>query len=275
MTKIRGILSQFFMNIYVMVDAEGLAGIHMKDQVMSSGSFYQEFRQCMTREINYCVEGLKAGGADKIIVRDAHGSGSNVLWHELSDLAYEYVIGNTSKERMPGINECDAVVLLGYHAMAGTRAAVLEHTMSSAKWQNFWINGRLSGEIAIDAAISGDYGKPVIMVSGDDKACSEAITLIPGVVTAQVKKGLSVTGARHMPPGKAYELIRENSSLAVKTALNNKISPYKVSSPVTLRLEVVERGDIPDIYSKPYIKILDGHTYEVTGDTVEEAIARL
>jgi D-aminopeptidase len=34
--------------------------------------------------------------------------------------------------------------------------------MSSKAWQNCWINGALSGEVALDAAHAGDLGKPVI-----------------------------------------------------------------------------------------------------------------
>jgi D-amino peptidase len=263
------------MNIYVMVDAEGLSGIHLREQVMSDGKFFSEFRKYMTQEINACVEGLKSGGAEKIIVRDAHASGSNVIWHELSPIADEYVIGNSGTVRMPGIEEYDAVVLLGYHAMAGTQGAVLEHTMSSQHWQNFWINGKRSGEIAFDAAVAGNYNKPVIMVSGDDKTCTEAADLIPNVVTAQVKKAISLYGARHLPLEKAYTLIREKSALAVKKAIADEIKPYTVQMPVTLRLEVTERGDIPGADSKPYMKIIDGHTYEVIGNTMEEAFARL
>ena len=36
-----------------------------------------------------------------------------------------------------------AVILLGYHAMAGTPGGILEHTMSSASVQNYWINGNI------------------------------------------------------------------------------------------------------------------------------------
>ncbi|MCF6176385.1 MAG: M55 family metallopeptidase [Victivallaceae bacterium] len=35
--------------------------------------------------------------------------------------------------------------------------AVLEHTMSSSGWQNFWMNGTLCGEVAIDAGIVGGH----------------------------------------------------------------------------------------------------------------------
>ena len=265
----------FKMNVYVMVDAEGLSGVHLVSQVTPDGCHYQEFRHMMTEEINACVEGLKAGGATRVIVRDAHASGNNVIWSLLTDLADGYVMGNSRDIRLPGFASCDALVLLGYHAMAGTEGAVLEHTMSSRQWQNFWINGRKSGEIAMDAAVAGASGKPVILVSGDDKACAEAEDFLPGVVTAVVKQGLSVEGAIHLPRTQAYDLIRRKAAEAVEKAVNGEFHPYVAGSPVTLRLELVERGQIPNLPAHPDIHRIDGRTYEVTAETVEIAMSRL
>ena len=63
---------------------------------------------------------------------------------------------------MPDIDDFDGLILLGYHAMAGTPEAILEHTMSSAGWQNFYMNGVKSGELAIDAGMAGDHGVPML-----------------------------------------------------------------------------------------------------------------
>lgn len=263
------------MNIYVMVDAEGISGVHLKEQVLSDGRLYGAFCQMMTDEINACVEGLKKGGANQVIVRDAHSSGNNVIWSALTDQADGYVMGSSPGVRMPGLKQCDAVVLLGYHAMAGTACAVLEHTMSSRAWQNFWINGEKSGEVALDAAIAGEQGKPVILVTGDDKVCAEAEKRLPGVLTAVVKQGLDLEGAIHLPRNKAYELIRTQSAKAVAAAKNGSIKPFVVSSPVTLRLELVERGTVPQKQARPHVHVIDGRTYEVTAERVETALYRL
>ena len=263
------------MNIYVMVDAEGLCGIQQTEQVMTGGPRYQELRQLMTDEINVCVAGLKEGGADRIYVRDAHGTGSNDYWDQLSKDAYRYIIGNSGSVRMPGLEDCHAVILLGYHAMAGTPKAVLEHTMSSKSWQNCWINDQLSGEVAIDAAIAGEQGKPVIMVSGDDKVCAEAKAIMPQIVTAAVKTGLSAQGAIHLPKDAAYSLIRQASAQAVQLAKTGQVKPYTVKTPVRLRLELVERGLVPGELARPDLARIDGRTYEVTAATVEEALFRL
>ncbi|MDD2442074.1 MAG: M55 family metallopeptidase [Eubacteriales bacterium] len=263
------------MRIYVMVDAEGLCGIHLRSQVMPDGERYGELRRLMTDEINHVVKALKDAGASRVLVRDAHAAGNNVLWSQLTDLADGYIMGNSHGQRMPGLADCDAVVLLGYHAMAGTPQAILEHTMSSKVWQNCWINGVLSGEVALDAAHAGELGKPVILVSGDDKVCAEAKQLMPDVVTAEVKKALSLEGAEHLPPGRAFALLGEKAREALEKLRAGQIRPFQIAHPVTLRLELVERGQIPNPLARPDLVRVDGRTCEVTADTIEQAIDRL
>jgi D-amino peptidase len=257
-------------SIFVMVDMEGISGICRRSQVMSDEAHYAEGRRLMTADANACVEGCLAGGAGRVVLRDAHSSGFNFLFDALHPQA-QWIQGGTEKGRMPDIASFDGLILLGYHAMAGTPQGVLEHTMSSAAWQNFWINGRKSGEIAIDAGLAGDHGVPTIMVSGDDKTCAEARRFIKGVLTAQVKVGLAVEGAQLLSQPAAHALIRDTAAQAVKKC--RQIAPYKVSKPVTMRLELVSRGKVP--YHRPDVKVLDGRTYEVTAGTVEEALRLL
>jgi len=259
------------MNIYIMTDAEGISGIFTNEQVMHTGARYNECRMYMTDDINACVEAAKDAGAGKIYVRDAHSGGNNIIWDRLSPKADYYISGNYRGNRMPGLDECDALILLGYHAMAGTPGAVLEHTMSSATIQNYWLNGNRAGEIAVDAAIAGDFGKPVIMVSGDDKACKEAKSLLPWVVTAEVKQSLGCFYTMLLPREKAHALLGEKIREAMKNFAGTR--PYVLSKPVKLRIEKCERSELP--YScKPYLKIIDGRTYEVEGSTTEEALFR-
>ncbi|OGJ91449.1 MAG: hypothetical protein A2268_00410 [Candidatus Raymondbacteria bacterium RifOxyA12_full_50_37] len=258
------------MKIFIMVDMEGISGICRADQARPGEDAFNAGRKYLTWDVNACIEGCFRGGAKKVTVRDAHYYGHNLIWEDLDPRA-DYVQGETGVERMPGLQDYDGLILLGYHAMAGTPKAILEHTMSSKEWQNFWMNGKKSGEIAIDAAIAGDKNVPVILVSGDDKACGEARRFIPGVITAQVKKGLAMDGGILLAKEKAHTLIRENATLAVKSC--KKIKPYKVKHPVTMRLELVSRGKIPA--GRPYVKVVDGRTFEVTGPTAEASLLML
>jgi len=257
-------------SIFVMVDMEGISGVCNSAQVDNTQSGYAAARRFMTWDTNACVAGCFDGGAARVVVRDAHAGGLNMLWDELDGRA-EYIQGRTARQRMPAIETFDGLILLGYHAMAGTVEAVLEHTMTSKHWQNLRINGRPSGEVAIDAGIAGDSGVPTILVTGDDKVCAEARALIPGIETAEVKKGLDCQGARMLAKEAAHALIRQAAANAVRRC--GQIKPFVVDKPVTITLEVVSRGVVP--VNRDWVRPIDGRTYEVTGDTVEQAFQRL
>lgn len=260
------------MNVYVMVDIEGISGVYTKEQVLPLEARFAEGRRYMTRDVNCCVEGLKAAGVDKVYVRDCHGGSYAFCWEDLTAQADYYICGNMPEKRFLGIEECDALVLLGYHAMAGTKDAVLEHTYSSKSVQNMYINDRKVGELAVDAAIAGELGIPVIMVSGDDKTCQEAEAFLPGVTTACVKKGMSTYGAMLLPQEKAHELIRNKAMEAVEKAKDRK--PFTFEKPLECKVEVMERTLIQNGIKAPFVDIIDGRTYRVTGDTMEEVFFR-
>ncbi|MDY3071946.1 MAG: M55 family metallopeptidase [Eubacteriales bacterium] len=261
------------MNVYVMTDNEGISGVYSWEQVREGGSRRDEGRQMMTDDINCVVEALKEAGVDHILVRDCHGRANTMIWKALSPLADGYIAGDTGVSRVAGLEAFDAVILLGYHAKAGTPGAFLDHTWSGTAIQNAWINGRCSGEVAIDAAIAGDYGKPVIMVSGDDKLCAEAKEILPWVKTACVKTGLAEGGGILLPREKAHRILRETVAQAVAAFAEAK--PYIVEKPVRFRIERTERSVIPSEISKPYMRVIDNRTYEVTADTMLEALYRM
>lgn len=259
------------MHVAVMVDMEGISGICRKSQVLADGAHYQAARRYLTWDTNACIAGCFDGGADAVTVRDAHGSGYNMIWEELDPRAEVAQGAGRLGPRIPALDRADGLILLGYHAMAGTRGAILEHTMSSAGWQNFWLNGRPAGELAIDAGAAGDAGVPTIMVSGDDKVCREARALIPGIVAVEVKKGLDVEYGLLATKDEALRRIREGAAEAVRRC--RRIRPLKVRHPVTMRLELVSRGVVPA--GRPGVKVIDGRTYEVRADSVAAALALL
>jgi len=261
------------MKVFIEVDMEGISGITLPEQVQRSEARYADAVKLMVGDTNACVEGCYRGGARAVTVWDAHGTGCNMPWDRV-DARAELIQGGSDHGRLHYIGRYDALILLGFHAMAGTRSAVLEHTMSSADWQNLWINGRKAGELAIDAGIAGDAGVPVIMVSGDDKACAEARHWIKGVFTAQVKVGYASNGARFLSMDTAHRLIRDTAERACRNIA--AVKPLVHRKPVRMRLEKVERRRVPSLTSRPdWLRLIDGRTYEVTGRDTREALARL
>lgn len=256
--------------IYILADMEGSSGICRSSQVMPGEMHYQEGRVCMTRDVGTCVKACKEAGATEIIVRDIHNTCFNLIWDQLPSLeGVRYVTGESQMGRMPGADsDFDGLILLGYHAMAGTPYGVLEHTASHRTWENFWMNGVQSGEIAVEAGIAGDMGIPVIMVGGDDKAMLEAKRFLPHVVTAEVKKGVGIEGAMLLPVEEAQALIREKTIEAVNRCA--EMPPFIVEKPVTMRLQLVSRGRIPR--HRQGVREIDGQTFEVTAPSVQEAV---
>jgi len=254
------------MKIYIFADMEGISGISGSEFVSSSGRLHPEGRRYYTADINACAEGCVQAGADRVLARDGHAAGNYALWDELHPKV-ELIQGAGGGRRLPGVEECDGLILLGYHAMAGTRNALLEHTYSSGRFQNVWLNGRPVGETGIDAGIAGEQGIPTILVTGDDRVCREAEEWVPGVVTCQVKTSLACQGARLLPREEAHDLIRRAAAEAVGKI--GDIAPVRVEKPVTMRLEMIERGAMPNPFTRQDVKIVDGRMFEVTGDSVE------
>ena len=256
------------MKIYIVTDNEGLSGVSSSVYISEEKGrpdLIAESRKLLAAEINACVEGCVRGGATEIVVRDGHGGGQNVT-RAMIDGRADLIGGQTPGVLLADLDDSAGLILLGYHAMAGTAGAVCEHTMSSKTWQNVWINGRKTGEIGICAYVAGEHGVPVIMVSGDDKACAEASEWLPEAVTCQVKKGYSCDGARIPAPEKALNLITAKAEEAVRKA--SRCPLLKAASPVTMRLELVSRNRTP---VNPAYRILDARTWELTQETVEKA----
>ena len=90
------------MRIFVAVDMEGISGIFQSEQVSPGGRLYEEGRRFLTEDVNACIEGCLAGGAEQVVVRDIHGGGNHFIWEDLDPRA-EYVRGATDRERLPGI----------------------------------------------------------------------------------------------------------------------------------------------------------------------------
>ena len=254
------------MKIYIFADMEGCSGISNSEYI--TGSKIALGASFMAQDINACIAGCFEAGAKEVIVRDGHGSGVNLDPSQIDPRA-TLIQGATPGERFPDIEGAAGLILLGYHAMAGTEAAVLEHSYSSKTIQNMWLNDRKVGEIGIDAAIAAEHKVPVILVTGDDKACKEAVLWIKNVRACQVKTSYSSQGTRLIIPAAAHELIREMTVDAIKG--RRRVKPIKVEYPATLRYEMVERNAVP---ASDKCTVIDGRTWEITGDSVEALLVR-
>ena len=250
------------MKVWISTDLEGVCGVFRWEQTREYGSPANiEARHLLMGEVNAAVAGAFDAGASRVVVRDGHNGAKSFFPEELDERA-EMAMGTVGDRDALMADGFDCAFLLGYHAMSHTPSGILCHTQSSATWNNFWINGRLAGEIAQSAIWLGKYDIPVAMVTGDDKTCIEAVDWLgDGVLTVQVKTGLSREGALMLSPKRARALIREGANKAVQKA--SSIAPLKPEFPLTCRFQFKD-SEIVDLYR--------GDAKRIDGCTIEKAV---
>jgi D-amino peptidase len=263
------------MRIHIISDMEGVSGIVKSRQTHGGAPLYEEGRKLYTEEINAAVRGAKSAGATEIVVMDCHGAGGefsfNSLVPDLLDPDCEWVVQDQWTEYTEFLEEgCDAALLVGMHAMAGTRGGVVNHTVSGADYQNLWFNGTLVGETGIHAALCGTWGCPVLLVTGDDAACAEGRALLgDGLVTVAVKRGLGAASARQIPPVRARGMIEEGARKALGDL--GAVQPWDLGSPCEVRVEFKHTKAADDLRFRAGVDRIDDRTISVTAPSWWEA----
>jgi D-amino peptidase len=224
-------LSQEKLKVYISVDMEGIAGVVHSDQVSSSGKDYNLARRWTTDETNAAIEGALEAGATEIVVNDSHGSKRNIIASLVNPEAYLITGSPKPLGMMQGIDETfDAIIFLGYHSKAGTKDAVLDHTMSGSAFASIVINDIEMSEAQINAALGAVYDVPVVLITGDSTVCKQTQEeLGKELEIAVVKEAVGRYAAKTLTPEKACVLIKEKT----KKALQKKswVKPYKLHSP--------------------------------------------
>jgi D-amino peptidase len=258
------------MQVFVATDLEGVGGVLIDEQVSGDSPEFARARHLLTQEVNAAVDGALAGGAVDIVVDDGHSRGFNLIYEKLHPGA-RYVQGRPRPEWLQGLCEgFGATFFIGCHAMAGTREAVRDHTMSSATWHNLWLNGKPTGEIGLWVAIAGQFGVPCALVTGCERACEEARSLVPEIETVVTKSGVSRTAAVLEPVEVVHGAIRVKSESALAKA--GTIAPVRVASPVELRVEYNQTGQADSVAIIPGRERLDARTIAYRGATVTDAL---
>jgi D-amino peptidase len=185
------------MNIYLMTDMEGCAGmLNHDDWVLPTSRYYEKGRQILTEETNATVSGFFDSGATRILVVDGHGAGG--IDPLLLDPRAELLRGWPDCIYPLGLDTTfDAVAWVGQHAKAGTDYSHITHT----GWFNCIddsVNGLSIGEYGAVALCARELGIPSIFAGGEAALAAEVEALAPGTVTVAVKRGIKKDGLEHL-----------------------------------------------------------------------------
>ncbi len=218
------------------------------------------------------VRAALEAGADRIVVNDAHDRMFNL---DVSAFPPEVeVISGSPKiiSMTAGIEEgFDAAFFIAYHAMAGTECGVLDHTLCSKTIYDVFLNGHRMGETGINAALCGELGVPVALVTGDDAVCLESASLLgEDLVTCCVKEGLGRHAARCLPTEKTADLIEYAVHEAMECAHLGKSPCLKLVPPYILRVAFCHTANADHAALIPGAERVSGREVEFHSDHLFE-----
>ncbi len=257
------------LKVYISADMEGVVGVVTSDQLGPSGFEYQRFRAIMTREVNAAIDAAREMGATEILVSDSHGNGENLLIEDLPPDVQLIRAWPRPHMMMEGIDETfDAAIFIGYHSSTTNTRGVRAHTISSANLTAVRLNGVEMLEASINAAIAGDFGVPVVMISGDDAVVEEARRVIGDMEGAVVKWSLGFHSARTLMPEASYALIAQRVTAALGRL--DSFRPYVMAGPIELEIAFKNYMPAELMAYLPNVDRVDSHTIRFVGQDMTE-----
>ena len=253
------------LKIHISVDLEGIAGAVTGGQLGPDGFEYGRFREFATAEALAAVEAAFEAGATEVLVADSHGNGQNLLIEKFPENVKVIRSWPRKLGMMQGIEEggFDGAIYIGYHSSTNYMTGVRAHTKSSADITSLKLNGKVAGESYFNAAIAGEYGVPIIMISGDEAAVREAQNAIGDLEGATIKWAYSFHAAKSLHPAAARKLIAEKTKAAI--ARIDDFKPLKLEGPITMDMSFKNYRVSEMLAYLPQFERIDSHTIRYVG----------
>lgn len=204
------------MRVLVSADMEGATGVTWPEDVRPGAPQWERCRRLFTGDVNAVVTGYFDGGVEDVLVNEAHASMRNLLLEELDPRARLLAGRHKPLGMMEGVQDgVELVAFVGYHAGAGEEG-VLSHTVLASEITGVWLNGEPASEGRMNAALAGELGARVVLVSGDDRACADADTYAPAARKVAVKQAVDRYSAILLPPRRTAAMLREAAAASVE-----------------------------------------------------------
>lgn len=211
------------MKILISADMEGATGVTWPADCEPGTEQWQRCRVLFTSDVNAAIDGLLEGGADDVVVNEAHSTMRNLLLEQLDERASMLTGRHKELTMVDGVQhgDVDGVAFLGYHTGAGTEG-VLAHTYLPNSITGVWVDDQPASEGYLNALVCAEYGVPVVLVTGDDRTCAAAATYAPRARTAAVKDYVSRYAAVCRPPARTFADIRAAARDSVPLAVRHE-----------------------------------------------------
>ena len=255
------------MRVYITTDMEGVSGALHPEHTSWDGRSHADARRWLTNEVNAAIDGCFAAGASEVLVNDGHSNGRSIVLDDFDPRA-KLMWGRQGRRmgQMEGLDaDFDAVLMVGYHGMAGV-AGVVNHTINLGVVHGITANGRPIGEIDINAALAGDLGVPVAAVTGDTAAVEQARALMPWIESATTMEGVGSYSAKIVAPSVSCDLVRAAALRGLEKI--DRMRPVTFDAPVRLEVSFKDTAMADAGAMVPTVERVDGTTVAVEGPSM-------
>ncbi|KPI14978.1 M55 family metallopeptidase [Streptomyces mirabilis] len=223
------------MKILISADMEGATGVTWPADVLPGTPQWERCRPMFTSDVNAAVLGFFDGGADEVLINEAHWSMRNLLLEQLDDRAEMITGRHKTLSMVEGVQhgDVDGIAFVGYHTGAGTEG-VLAHTYLPNSITGVWVNDVRASEGLLNSHVVAEYGVPVVLVTGDDLTCEDALGYAPEALKVAVKDHVSRYTAVCRTPARTAADIRAAAKAAAALAVRQE--PL-LGGPFTVALE--------------------------------------
>lgn len=223
------------MKILISADMEGATGVTWPADVLPGTPQWERCRRLFTSDVSAAVAGFFDGGADEVLINEAHWTMRNLLLEELDERAVMLTGKHKSLSMVEGVQhgDVDGIAFVGYHTGAGTEG-VLAHTYLANSVTGVWVDGVPASEGRLNSLVVAEYGVPVVLVTGDDRTCEDAKGYAPGARSVAVKDYVSRYAAVCRTPARTAADIRAAAREAVPLAVRHEPAQ---AGPFTVELE--------------------------------------
>lgn len=264
--------------LYISADLEGALGVTSPLQCSPKGDA-EGYRQAVSqlgKEVSAIIHAaLQADDTIQIIVNDAHFGMTNLSLPDVGNRV-QLLSGKPKPCAMTAglTSQIDGLMLIGYHAKAGTEKGILNHTFHSKLW-DVSVNGVSYGEGGINALYASlIHQVPVVLASGDAAFCQEITGLIPNLSTVQTKTALSTTAAMNRPE---CDVLNDYSQ-RTQTLLHDKNTHadcwkkniLNLQGPYTLQMTFTDSYAADCAAMQQSVRRLDGRTLTYTTADFED-----
>jgi D-amino peptidase len=259
--------------LFISADMEGCAAVSAPQALMPERWAWEwnAARRWMTGDVVAASQAAFAVGYGEVIVADGHGNAHNIDPDLLPDNVRLVRSWPRPLLQMQGVEdpEVDACVFIGYHAPSTTPNSIIAHTYLGAAFRAIYMNGEVCSEGYLNAALAGEFGRPVMLVSGDQHTVQDARRYASGAVGFVAKHSVGKRSQVSLPPAQVHRLLGE----AMVSALDRPLQkPFVLKGPFRLELVMTTQLAAEMLAYLPDVERTDAFSVSATFECVAAAV---